>query len=127
LGECRYKVDYSSLIYNNIAGFVWYRFDRKVKELIMLRNNGKIVLMLSVLAGLAGCATTSEMDSLRAEIKQANETAQQASQTANSAAAKADAASKQAAAASQTADEAKASAEEANSKIDRMFKKSMYK
>jgi ribosomal protein L12E/L44/L45/RPP1/RPP2 len=86
----------------------------------MLRNKGKIVLIVSVLAGLAGCATTSDIDSLRAEIKQANE-------TANSAAATADAASKEAAAASQTADEAKASAEEANNKIDRMFKKSMYK
>ena len=38
----------------------------------MLSSNGKIVLMLSVLAGMAGCATTSELDSLRAEIKQAN-------------------------------------------------------
>ena len=86
----------------------------------MLRNNGKIILMLFALVGLAGCATTSDLDSLRAEVQQANE-------TANSAADKADAASKEAAAASQTADEAKASAEEANSKIDRMFKKSMYK
>ena len=90
----------------------------------MLRNNGKIVLVLSALVGMAGCATTSDLDSLRdslrAEIQQAND-------TANSASAKADAASKEAAAASQTANEAKASAEEANSKIDRMFKKSMYK
>jgi len=86
----------------------------------MLRNKGKIVLMLSVLAGLSSCATTSDIDSLRAEI-------QQVSETANGAAATADAASKEAAAASKTADEAKASAEEANNKIDRMFKKSMYK
>jgi len=86
----------------------------------MLRNNGKFVLMLAALIGLAGCATTSDLDALRAEVKQANE-------TANGADAKADAASKEAAAASQTANEAKASAEEANSKIDRMFKKSMYK
>ena len=86
----------------------------------MLRNNCKVVLMLAALVGLAGCATTSDLDAVRAEVKQAND-------TANSAAAKADAASKEAAAASQTANEAKVSADEANSKIDRMFKKSMYK
>lgn len=93
----------------------------------MLRNNAKNVLMLSALLGIGGCASTTELDALRADIRQANETAQQANQTANSAAAKADAANDAAAAASRTADEAKASAEEANSKIDRMFKKSMYK
>ena len=86
----------------------------------MLRNNGKVVFVLAALIGLAGCATTSDLDALRAEVNQANE-------TANGAAAKADTASKEAATASQTANEAKASAEEANSKIDRMFKKSMYK
>jgi len=90
----------------------------------MLRNNGKVVLMLAALVGLTGCATTSDLDALRTELKAE---VQQANDTANSAAAKADAASKEAAAASQTANEAKASAEEANSKIDRMFKKSMYK
>lgn len=90
----------------------------------MLRNNGKVVLMLAALIGLAGCATTSDLDTLRTELKA---DIQQANDTANSAAAKADAASKEAAAASQTANEAKVSADEANSKIDRMFKKSMYK
>ncbi len=90
----------------------------------MLRNNGKVVLMLAALLGLAGCATTSDLDKLRTELKA---DVQQANDTANSAAAKADAASKEAAAASQTANEAKVSADEANSKIDRMFKKSMYK
>ncbi|HHH44528.1 MAG TPA: hypothetical protein ENK49_10360 [Gammaproteobacteria bacterium] len=86
----------------------------------MSRNKVRIVLMMSVLVGMAGCATTSDLDALRADIQQAND-------TANSAAARADAASKEAAAASQTANEARASADEANSKIDRMFKKSMYK
>lgn len=86
----------------------------------MLRNKSILVLTLSALVGLAGCASTSELDTLRAEIREANETAQNA-------AARADAASKEAAAASQTANEAKAVAEEANSKVDRMFKKSMYK
>lgn len=93
----------------------------------MSGNNVKTALILAAMVGLGGCASTSDIDSLRAEIRQANDTAQQANQTANNAAAKADAASKAAAAASQTANEAKLSAEEANSKIDRMFKKSMYK
>ena len=93
----------------------------------MLSNKSMIALPLIAMVALGGCASTSELDTLRAEIRQANETAQQASATASSAAAKADAASAQAAAASQTADEAKASAEEANNKIDRMFKRSMYK
>ena len=83
-------------------------------------NITKIAFIFSAVVGLSGCASTSDIDSLRTEIRQANE-------TANSAAAKADAASKEAAAATQTAGEAKASAEEANTKIDRMFKKSMYK
>jgi hypothetical protein len=98
-----------------------------IKELIMLHSKGKMVFLLLAVIGLAGCATTSDLDALRAEVQQAND-------TANSAAAKADAASKEAAAARQeaaaamrTADEAKASADEVNSKIDRMFKKSMYK
>ena len=94
---------------------------------MMSNNNAMIALTFAALVGLGGCATTSDLDALRAEVRQANETAQQANNTANSAAAKADAASKEAAAASQTANEAKVSAEEANSKIDRMFKKSMYK
>lgn len=86
----------------------------------MLRNNARIIVTLIAMAGLAGCASTTEIDSLRAEIAQAN-------QTAAAAAARADAASQDAASAVQTANEAKATAEEANSKIDRMFKKSMYK
>ena len=94
---------------------------------MMPNNNAKIALTLVALVGLGGCATSSDLDALRAEVRQVNETAQQANSTANNAAAKADAASKEAAAASRTANEAKLSAEEANSKIDRMFKKSMYK
>ena len=86
----------------------------------MLRNRVRLVPVLFALVGLGACATTSDVDALRAEIQQAND-------TAGNAAAKADAAGKDAAAAVQTANEAKASADEANSKIDRMFKKSMYK
>jgi murein lipoprotein len=80
----------------------------------------KFVLIPIALLGLGGCATTSDLDALRAEVSKANETAQ-------SALSKADAASQEAAAASLKADEAKAMAAETDSKIDRMFKKSMYK
>ena len=79
------------------------------------------------LGGLTGCASTSEIDSLRSEIRQANDAAQ-------SAAAKADAASREAAAASAAAADAKAMAADAKAtaaatdeKVNRMFKKAMYK
>lgn len=90
----------------------------------MLRKNIKIALTLAVIAGLAGCATTSDLDKsadeLRGDINQANQTADSASATAN-------AASREASEAKAIAEEAKARADEANSKIDNMFKKSMYK
>jgi murein lipoprotein len=98
-------------------------FNRFNKELEM--RSAKIkrmagIVTLAAVAGLAGCATTSDLDSLRGEIRQANETAANAAATA-------DAARKEAAAASQTAAEAKAMSEATDAKIDRMFKKSMYK
>ena len=90
----------------------------------MLRKNIKFALTLAVIAGLAGCATSSDLDKLRDEmrgdINQANQTADSASATAN-------AASREASEAKAIAEDAKATAEEANSKIDNMFKKSMYK
>jgi len=90
----------------------------------MLRKNIKIALTLAMAAGLFGCATTSDMDKLRDEmrgdINQANQTADSASATAN-------AASREASEAKAIAEEARARADEANSKIDNMFKKSMYK
>jgi hypothetical protein len=90
----------------------------------MLRKNIKLALTLAVTAGLFGCATSSDMDKLRDEmrgdINQANQTSESASATAN-------AASREAGEAKAIAEDAKASADEANSKIDNMFKKSMYK
>ena len=77
-----------------------------------------------MITGLAGCATTSDIDKLRDELR---DDINQANQTAESASAKADAASREAAEAKAIAEDAKASADEANSKIDNMFKKSMYK
>ncbi|HFD78871.1 MAG TPA: hypothetical protein ENK05_00575 [Gammaproteobacteria bacterium] len=86
----------------------------------MVAKNITLALAIAAVAGLSGCATTSDLDKLRDEVHQANATAE-------AAAAKADAASQEAAAASQTAADAKAAADDANSRIDRMFKKSMYK
>jgi murein lipoprotein len=76
--------------------------------------------MLVSLGGLAGCASTSDLDALRAEVEKANNTASRAASDA--AAAKRDAA-----AARTAAEQARDSAEETNEKLDRMFKKSMYK
>ena len=77
-------------------------------------------LMVAGLTGLTGCATTSDLDALRADVQKANDTANQAA--ADAAAAKQDAA-----AARVAAEEARDASQETNEKLDRMFKKSMYK
>ena len=77
-------------------------------------------LFVVALTGLAGCATTSDLEALRAEVDKANATASQAA--ADSASAKRDAA-----AAKVAAEEARDTAQQTNAKLDRMFKKSMYK
>jgi murein lipoprotein len=96
----------------------------------MTRKDMKTALAVAglvALTGLAGCASTSEIDSLRDEIRQANATADSAASTADAARQEAAAASATAADAKLTAEEAKASADATAEKIDRMFKKSMYK
>lgn len=85
-----------------------------------LSRSAVAVLMLASLGGLAGCATTSDLDALRAEVEKANS-------TANQAAADAAAAKRDAAAARTAAEQARDSAQDTNEKLDRMFKKSMYK
>ncbi|TGD75813.1 hypothetical protein E4634_02800 [Mangrovimicrobium sediminis] len=80
--------------------------------------------LLAALAATTGCATSSDIDALRAEmmaeINRANATADKAA--ADAASAKQDAASAKA-----TADQALQSAQATDEKLDRMFKKSMYK
>ena len=77
-------------------------------------------LLFTALATTAGCATTSDLDELRAEVQRANSTAERAAADAASA--------KQHAAAARTAaEQAQFEAAETNEKLDRMFKKSMYK
>ncbi len=79
-------------------------------------------LMLAALTGLGGCASTSqsEIDAMKADI-------QTAMDTANRAAADASAARSDAAAARDAAEQARDASMETNEKLDRMFKKSMYK
>ena len=86
----------------------------------MLNKNIRIAVALAAFAGLGGCASTADIEQLRDEVNQANATAE-------SAASSADAANQTAAEAKAIAEAAKVSADEANSKIDNMFKKSMYK
>ena len=72
------------------------------------------------LLGLVGCATNGDIEQLEGELARVNSAAEQAA--ADAASAKADAA-----AARSAAESAAQSAEDTNEKLDRMFKKSMYK
>jgi predicted small lipoprotein YifL len=85
-----------------------------------MRNIYKTMTAGVMLAALAGCATTGDLDALRAEVDKANSTASQAAADASSA-------KSAAAAATATANEALDTANATNEKLDRMFKKSMQK
>lgn len=78
------------------------------------------VIALVAAAGLTGCASTSDIQSLKDQVATAQSTADAAAKDAADAKAAA-------AAAQATADEAKAKAQETDDKINRMFKKAMYK
>jgi murein lipoprotein len=80
-----------------------------------------------LLTALGGCASTSELNSLKNQVSAA-EAAADAAKT-EAAAARQDAADARALAeqAMSTANEAKATADASEAKIDRMFKKAMYK
>lgn len=107
------------------------------QELIMKLSALK-VSMITLAVAMAGCASTSDLDAARAEsAAQASEalaaakTAQQTADAALKAAAEAkqiaEAAKQTASDANGTAQEARQLAEDANTKIDRSFKKAMYK
>ncbi len=85
-----------------------------------LYKTAAIGAMVAALAGATGCATTGDLDEVKAEV-------QKAQATANQAAADAAAAKRDAAAAKSTADQANATANATAEKLDRMFKKSMNK
>ena len=79
----------------------------------------KYTIRLSILLFfviLSGCASSSDVDALRAEVRQASKTSQQALQIANGA--KAEARN-----ANETAQEAKATADTAENKIEFLMKK----
>ena len=84
-----------------------------------MRHTVKL-LALFIAIGLTGCATTKDLDAVRLEVQQANTTAEAALKAANEANATAQAANA-------TAQAAKATSRTTESKIDRMFKKAMYK
>ncbi len=92
-----------------------------------MRGTGKNRLRTPVLAavlvastGMIGCANTQEMQSLRAQADAASADAQAARSEAAEAAALAQRAMG-------VANDAKATSEATEAKIDRMFKKAMYK
>ncbi len=76
--------------------------------------------MVAALVASAGCASTGDIDALRVEVDRANAAASQAA--ADAASARQDAAAARAA-----AETAADTARDTNEKLDRMFKKSMYK
>jgi uncharacterized protein HemX len=98
-----------------------------------MKHTAKLLALLIVL-GLSGCAGTKDLESVRSQVEQANATADAALRVANEANATAQEARAIAQEANATAQSANATAQEANAtsattedKIDRMFKKAMYK
>ncbi len=85
------------------------------------------LLALTTLLAAGGCASTSEMDQLRADVAAAQAIAEQASADAAAARQEAAGATATANTALGTAEAAKASADDTEARIDRMFKKAMYK
>ena len=85
------------------------------------------VALLGGCLALAGCATTGELDGLRAQIKDVRGVAEKAAADAAAARNSADHAVATANSAMVTANEAKQQSDATAAKIDRMFKKAMYK
>lgn len=80
----------------------------------------KASIVACAVALAAGCASQQELEDVRGEARQAQATANQALQAASTA-------QNTANQAQTTANEAKRIAEDANSRVDRSFRKSMYK
>jgi len=85
------------------------------------------VAATSLVVGLSGCASTSDLNALRAEVDSAKADASAAKAEAAAASKAAAEAKAMASDAVSTANAAKATSEETETKIDRMFKKAMYK
>ena len=93
----------------------------------MIKSPIRPVIVLAASALLFGCATSSELDEVRSLAQQASSDAAAAKQAAATAERAAAAAQARADAAMDAAASAKAQSEQTESKIDRMFKKAMYK
>lgn len=85
------------------------------------------ILGLALVLMLSGCATTKEVQELRADVQKNSEIAANAQSTANAAMKEATAAREAAQRAEKAAMDAKAAAEATNAKLDNMFKKTMQK
>ncbi len=83
--------------------------------------------LLVAVVTASGCATTKQINEVRAIAEQASQDAANAQQTASDALAQAQQANQTAARAEQKADEALSTAQESDEKIERMFKKAMQK
>ena len=97
----------------------------------MVKKAAKVSLMALCLGGIVGCASQAGIDSLRTDMESQMNTisasADEALREAKSARELSRQANARASDASREANEAAAMAEDANSKLDRMFKKSMMK
>jgi len=92
-----------------------------MKESLMNRSRVlAIVAIAGVYAGLTGCATNGDIEALRTEINQNKQATASAAKDAADAKAMAQNAVT-------TANAAKATSDDTASKLDRMFKKAMYK
>jgi murein lipoprotein len=86
-----------------------------------------LVSMVAAVGGLTGCASTSDLDALRSQVNAAAADASAAKADASAARADASDAKSMAQQAMDTANAAMSKSEETETKIDRMFKKAMYK
>lgn len=87
----------------------------------------KALPVAMMLALAAGCATNAQLDEIKSMAADAQKTANEANQKADNALQTSQDAQRAANQALQTANDAKEAADAANSKVDRAFKKSMYK
>jgi murein lipoprotein len=93
----------------------------------MVKIVSKVAILVLAGALAGGCASSSDLDALRADLSSTDRKADDAAAAAASALAAAERAEEKAGAAESAAMRAAHAAEEANSKLDRMFKHSMMK
>lgn len=86
-----------------------------------------LAAVAALYGGLSGCASTGELASLKSQIEQASADAAAARSEAATASSDAAEAKSMAEKAMNTANQAMSLSQETDTKIDRMFKKAMYK